>query len=312
MPALRPRRRVLLLALALDATLGEPPSGLHPVVWMGTAINCLGRRAPASPMSQLFYGACQAAAVAGGTFAVTALAMRGVRHLPEPLATIAEACLLKSMVSVRALIVAARAVGCALASDDLSAARSEVRALVSRPAAELSAPQLVGAAVESVAENAIDSIVAPVLYYVIAGVPGAALYRAVNTLDAMVGYRGDYEYLGKVAARTDDLLNLVPARLGTLLLIAAAAMVEADARRALATLRTDRGLTASPNAGWPMSAMAGALGVRLEKPGTYCLGETFDEPHAASIERAIEMVVAATLLITAIACCAISLRRRRA
>jgi len=312
MPALRPRRRVLLLALALDATLGEPPSGLHPVVWMGTAINCLGRRAPASPTSQLLHGACQAATVAGGTFAAAVLAVYGVRRLPESLATIAEACLLKSMVSVRALIVAARSVASALATDDLPAARSEVRALVSRPAAELSAPLLVGAAVESVAENAIDSIVAPVLYYAIAGVPGAALYRAVNTLDAMVGYRGDYEYLGKVAARTDDLLNLVPARLGTLLLIAAAAMVGADARRALATLRTDRGLTASPNAGWPMSAMAGALGVRLEKPGTYCLGGAFAAPHTATIEHAIEILVATTVLLAMVACCAISLRRRHA
>jgi adenosylcobinamide-phosphate synthase len=161
-----------------------------------------------------------------------------------------------------------------------------LRWLVSRDTAALDAPLLAAAAIESLAENASDSVVAPLLAYALAGLPGACAYRAVNTLDAMVGYRGRYEYLGKVPARLDDLLNIAPARLTGLLIVAAAALCGADARQAWRAMWRDHATTDSPNAGYPMAAIAGALGVRLEKAGHYCLNAGGRAPTAEDVRRA--------------------------
>src|SRR5262249_54209283 len=145
--------------------------------------------------------------------------------------------------------------------------------LVSRPTSGLSEGQVASAAVESAAENLTDAFVAPLLWYSALGLAGAFLYRTVNTADAMIGYReGALEYFGKASARLDDLLSLIPARIAGLAVVGAAALTGEDFRSAWTTMHHDHGRTASPNAGWTMSAMAGALGVMLEKPGTYRLG----------------------------------------
>ena len=161
--------------------------------------------------------------------------------------------------------------------------------LVRYVAERLDEAQLASAAIESLAENLSDSVVAPGLFYLIGGLPGAYAYRAANTLDAMIGYHGDYEQLGKVAARVDDLLNLVPARLSALLLLGAAGFGLGNGAWAWRTLWRDHGQTASPNAGWPMSAAAGALGRRLEKIDHYILGAEFAEPGAGDVERAARL-----------------------
>jgi adenosylcobinamide-phosphate synthase len=119
---------------------------------------------------------------------------------------------------------------------------------------------------------------------------GALVYRAVNTLDSMIGYRGRYEFLGKVTARVDDVLNFIPARVTALLLVLAARLTRDDARRAFQTMRHDHARTASPNAGYPMSAMAGALDVRLEKVGHYHLNESGRAPQPRDIHRAARIV----------------------
>ena len=120
-------------------------------------------------------------------------------------------------------------------------------------------------------------------------VPGAVVYRAINTLDSMLGYRGGYEYLGKTAARMDDAVNLIPARLSALLLLVSGALARLSVRRAWSIMLRDRRHTASPNAGLTMSAMAGLLGTRLEKPGHYCLGEGMREPNTEDIGTAIRV-----------------------
>jgi adenosylcobinamide-phosphate synthase len=128
------------------------------------------------------------------------------------------------------------------------------------------------------------------------GLPAAVGYRAANTLDAMIGYHGRFEYSGKLAARLDDALSLVPARLAAYLIVAGATLVGGNARAAARTLSRDRGKTESPNAGWPMSAMAGALGVRLEKPGHYRLAVVSPAADVAAIDHAIQIVIAAVAL----------------
>ena len=237
------------------------------------------------------------------TLGVVALAAAAAMALVAVAATlgwvglIVEALVLKSTLSLRGLARTALAVRDDLERGDLGAARAAVgHDLVSRPTAALDAGQVASATVESVAENLTDAFLAPVLFFLAFGLPGAVAYRVINTADAMIGYReGALLYFGRVAAWLDDLCNLVPARLAALSLVAAAAIAGGDGRRAFTTMRRDHGRTASPNAGWTISAMAGALGVTLAKPGAYRLGDG-RVPTPADVARAVRLMATAAAL----------------
>jgi adenosylcobinamide-phosphate synthase len=179
----------------------------------------------------------------------------------------------------------------ALEKGDLPEARRLVSwHLVSRDTSQLDASLVAAAAVESVAENITDGIVAPLLFFALAGLPGAWAYRFVNTCDSMLGYRDPvHEHLGKFAARLDDALNFFPARLAGLLLVVAAGLVGEDTTGAWQTMWHQHCRTASPNAGWTMSAMAGALGVTLEKVGHYQLEGGPTSPGVETIDRALRV-----------------------
>jgi adenosylcobinamide-phosphate synthase len=229
------------------------------------------------------------AAAAGGL----ALA---ARPAPRWLRSTVEGVELWPLLALRTLLCAAERVGDALQDRDLARARDELRWLVGRDRADLSAALIASAAVESVAENLSDSVVAPLLYARLGGPAGAALHRFANTADAMVGYRDRHRLGGRVAARLDDLLGLVPARATALLIAAAAPAGGGSPAGALRALRHDGPQTASPNAGRPMAAMAGALGVRLEKPGHHVLNPDGAAPCAADIGRSVRIARAATVL----------------
>jgi len=264
---------------------------------MGHALNAGERRlCRGGPIRLVLTGAGLTIAVAGAAAVLAWLVVRGAHPLGA-VGWIVEAVALKTMLSVRDLAGAARAVAAALEGGRLEDARRVVsRHLVSRPTATLSEGHVGSAAVESVAENLTDSCLGPCLFYLVFGLPGAAAYRAVNTADAMIGYRdGSREYFGKVAARLDDLLNLVPARLAALALVAAAPLAGADGARAWAMMRRDHARTASPNAGWTMAAMAGALRVRLVKAGHYTLGDG-PLPVVSEIECGVRIMLRAALL----------------
>jgi adenosylcobinamide-phosphate synthase len=283
-------------AIAVDLLWGEPPARAHPVVWIGKVIEALERRAPRGPTARMAYGAWMVAAGVA-LFAVPAWHLeRTLAPLGLPGAVALGLCL-KPAFAIRELLRATERVRAALAQDDLRGAREALRSLVSRDTSALPAPLLAAAAIESVAENLGDSVVAPLFYYCLWGMPGAVAYRVVNTMDAMVGYRNErYEHLGKAAARLDDLANLVPARLAALLLVAAAPLAGCSVREAWRTLWRDHGIPASPNAGWPMSAAAGALGVQLEKVGQYRLNQAGRLPAAQDVARALALVRAALAL----------------
>jgi adenosylcobinamide-phosphate synthase len=313
---------VLVVALVIDRVFGEPPPRAHPVVWIGALTTALLRFAPATgAVAQLLYGSAVALTVPLAAVAATHLVLGALSALPgtigatTPLATVPlglvdlvlRAWLLKTLFAVSALGDAARGVRVALVQEDLGAAREGLRSLCSRDPSRLDAKALTAATIESVAENASDSIFAPLFYFLVLGLPATAGYRAINTLDAMIGYRGRYEHLGKAAARLDDLANLVPARLTAALLLAGGALAGADARRGWRVLRRDGGLTESPNAGRPMAAMAGLLAVRLEKAGHYRLGDALEPLDPAKIEaawrivrRALGIAVASASLVLAV------------
>ncbi|HUE75467.1 MAG TPA: adenosylcobinamide-phosphate synthase CbiB [Chloroflexota bacterium] len=296
------RAMVLLLAVLIDRIVGEPSAALHPVVWIGRLVSSLRDRAPRDHGAvQLAYGALVVGCAVGTAVVVAGIVDRMIGRLPLFASLVVGAVALKPTFAVRALDEAGEKVERALARGDKAEAREALRSLVSRDTTDLETPLLAAAAIESLAENSSDSAVAPWLFFLIAGLPGAYAYRAANTVDAMIGYRGAFEYLGKVGARLDDLLNIVPSRFTALLLVIGAAFNRADALQAVRVARRDARLTSSPNAGWPMSAMAGALGIRLEKVGHYVLDPTGSLPTAESVGRA-RGIVAAGLNVFLVGC----------
>jgi adenosylcobinamide-phosphate synthase len=203
--------------------------------------------------------------------------------------------LLKTTFSFRELRRAALGVKRYLLEKKLDKARLELRSLVSRQTRALTRPQVVSATVESLAENTSDSLVAPLFYFLLFGVPGAVAYRVVNTLDAMVGYHGKYEYLGKFASRVDDVLNFIPARLTGWLLVLASFFTRGETRASWQTMLSGHARTESPNAGWPMAAMAGGLNVPLEKAGHYRLGGAGARLVPETIDAALKLVLITAL-----------------
>ena len=296
---------VLILALLLDLALGEPPNRLHPTVWIGNTVALAERIAPGpqtSPSLQLAAGVVMALLVPAAWGAAAWALAFGLLEL-HPLAyLVVVAVLLKTTFSVRMLHRVAAGIGRILTAGDIAQARREMSSLVSRDTSQLTTGQMAAGAIESVAENITDSIVGPLLAFALFGLPGAVAYRAINTLDSMVGYHGRYEYLGKASARLDDLVNLIPARIAALLLwLSTAALPGMAGGRAWRIMFAHRGRTESPNAGWTMAAMAGGLGVTLEKVGHYRLGDPAPEPEAQHIGRATRALYATTALAAAVA-----------
>lgn len=296
------RLMVLAVAAALDLMFGEPPARIHPVNWIGGAITALERPAPArGGWPRLLYGALCTLALAGAAFCAGRALDRVLNRLPAPARLIAQALLLKPAFALRMLLSSGAAVETALAAGDLAWARAALTSLVSRPTADLSAEACAAAAVESLAENTTDSVVGPWMSYAFFGLAGAWTFRAINTLDSRWGYHGVYEWLGRSAAKLDDLGALVPARVSAILLIAGTALAGGDPRAAVRSLVADHARTASPNAGWTMSVMAGGLGRRLEKAGQYTLNAAAPDCSAADIGRARRVVAAAACIALGVA-----------
>jgi adenosylcobinamide-phosphate synthase len=307
----------LALAVALDLVFGDPPNRWHPVAWIGRLV-ALGRRlAPRSPDDLAIHGSFLILIVAGASAGGALVAHALLAALPGVAAPLAQAWLLKCSLSLRGLFGAVEVVRGHLVAGDLEGARRVVAwHLVSRETADLDRGAVASAAVESLAENLTDGFVAPVCFYVLgvlmggvgAGLALAWAYRAVNTADAMIGYRRDeLEYLGRATARADDLLNYLPARLAAWAVVAGAWLARQSAVGAARAWRRDGGRTASPNAGQTMAAMAGALGVSLEKAGHYRLGAG-PPPDPETIDRAMRVERWAAALSLALALLALAAR----
>ena len=283
----------IAVALAWDARFGEPPPRLHPVVAMGWVLTRLGRRVAPQPGARVGPGRTFAAGALAwtlGAAAAVALAV-GVQApllsgTPWWVQGLALGVLLKPMLAWRMLRDEVAAVEAALAQG-LEVGRAQVARLVSRDVQALDEAGVRQAALSTLAENLNDSVVAPLFWFALAGLPGAALYRWANTADAMWGYRGvrggrDWTWAGRWAARADDVLSWLPARLTAgLLLVVSGRAVPGDVLRAQAQR------TPSPNGGWPMAALALRLGVRLDKPGVYVINASGRLPASADTTRAL-------------------------
>ena len=273
---------ILFIALTIDLIFGEPPNALHPVAWLGKFISLETKLAPQhGKFKQLAYGVSMVLITLGLIGTASYFMFDYLIGLNLVIYIIVAGLLLKFTFSLRGLRKAVDVVKKLLAKDNLAQARINLKSLVSRDTIKLNQSQVISATVESAAENICDSFVAPLLYFLIFGVPGAIAYRIINTFDAMVGYHGRWEYLGKFAARLDDVVNFIPARLSALIIVLASMLCRKNIAQAWHTMIRDHKKTESPNAGWTISAIAGALGVQLEKVGHYKLG---DNSHPLSLD----------------------------
>ena len=291
----------IFIALLLDMLLGDPPNRFHPTAWMGSLIGFLKRFRPyGNRLAEFTYGlfmVCLGCGLAAGTgWLIVALAS----FLPTGSRLLIEGLLLSLTISLRGLDRAAHEVQTALEGQNLTEARRSLSwHLVSRDTSQLNEPQVSAAAIESVAENASDGLIAPLFFYVLGGLPAAFAYRFVNTADSMLGYHdAEREWLGKFPARFDDLLNFLPARLTGIFIMFSAPFCGASLTKAWYIMRRDARKTASPNAGIPMSAMAGALGVELEKVDHYRLGQGLCPPVVGDLRRARRLLYVSAWMST--------------
>jgi adenosylcobinamide-phosphate synthase len=295
------QRGAALSSLVVDLAFGEPPAPLHPTVAMGRLISARRRRRRATrPIPSLVEGGIVVLAGAAMSAIAARLVERGFQVRSTAYRAALTGAALKPAISLRGLLNAANDVRRALEANDLGTARRLLSwHLVSRDTTRLSPHEVAAAAIESVAENLSDALVGPLLAFRAGGLSAAYAYRMINTADAMLGYHTEeLEWFGKVAARLDDAVNLAPSRVTALLIAAASPLAHGSPRAAWNVARRDASLTASPNAGWPMSAMAGALGVRLSKRGQYELNRRGRDPQPEDIRRCGQIALCAGTIAT--------------
>ena len=282
----------VLGGFVLDAIFGDPAWLPHPVVLMGKAITALEKRLraqfPKTPQGELCGGAVLAAILPVGTFLITALVCRLAAALHPLVGLAVQMFWCAQALAARGLAQESCNVYKELQKQDLPAARKAVARIVGRDTQNLTAEGVTKAAVETVAENASDGVIAPLLYMLLGGAPLALTYKAINTMDSMLGYKNEkYLYFGRVPAKLDDVANYLPSRLAALLWVAAAAFTHNDAKGAWKIWQRDRRNHASPNSAQTESACAGALGVQLAGPAYY-FGEYYDKPTIGDALRLIE------------------------
>ena len=306
---------VAVVAFLTDALLGDPRSKFHPVVLIGNLISLLEkilRREQDSPSTKIFKGGILVCVVVAVNFFVGLSVEIFSENIPSLAAKIfLQAFVLSFMISPRTLADAAREIYFLLERENLEHAREKVGWIVGRDTQNLNEAEVARATVETVAENTVDGIISPLFYFAIGGLPLAIAYRAINTMDSMLGYKNDkYIYFGRVAAHLDDVANFIPARLTGLLFIVSAFVLRLDWRNAFKMMKRDATKHPSPNGGWAEATVAGALNIQLGGVNYYFgqphfrayMGEPNEILEAAHILGAIRLMYTATILFLSCAC----------
>lgn len=308
----------LTLAVVLDMLLGDPPWLPHPVRWMGKAIERLEPRFRALSLKPLVSGALMATLLVASVWIICLLLVKIAASVHPAAGVLVEAAMIYVCISARSLADAALAVGKALRRSGLAAGRRAVAMIVGREVDQLDETSVTRATVETVAENLVDGIVAPLCFAVLGGAPLAMAYKMVNTLDSMVGYKDDrYLLFGRFAARMDDVANFIPARLSVPLIALAAQLLNGRGRAALENACREGRAHASPNAGYPEAAFAGALRLWMGGPNHYhgqlvekpIIGKGLAEARPAHIRQACRLMLTTSLLGYMVAAAAILLRQ---
>jgi len=320
------RSHLILLAYLADRLAGDPEWFPHPVRLIGRGIThgeAALRRADQGERAQLVSGAALTAAIVVGTYAATRSILKEAHHRSGPLGDGVEILFAWTCLAARNLEQEAASVLEALEAGDLVFSRTRLARIVGRDTEHLDASEISRAVIETVSESASDGMTAPLFYMALGGVPLAMAYKAINTLDSMIGHADErYFYFGKAAARLDDLANYIPARLtASAISIAALFEGETDALAAWKTWCRDGGKHKSPNAGQPESAMAGALHVRLGGANTYAgesipaalMGGEFPKaspPHARSAVRVLSLVTILSVAFSIVVAASVQTSKR--
>jgi adenosylcobinamide-phosphate synthase len=304
---------VLIIAVLLDIVLGEPPAAIHPVVWIGKLIGFLKEKAPAT--HRKIYGVFLALTVIGFSvsIAIIVLIVSHAPFMPFIIGILIQAVFLKATFAVKCMVQPAKQIQKKMVSD-IETVRDELKTYVSRDTSKLTKSQIISAVTESVSENYVDAILTPIFFYIVFGPLGliaAYLFKAASTLDSMVGYKTEkYILLGWFSAKTDDVLNWIPARISPVIIFAGAAVSNLFAGKkekykpvaGWKLAMAENKATPSPNSGWPMAAAAGTLGIRFEKPDTYVIGNQYRDPESIDIDRMSLLIMVTALLTAAIGC----------
>ncbi|PHM26121.1 adenosylcobinamide-phosphate synthase CbiB [Xenorhabdus budapestensis] len=300
-------------AFILDMKLGDPPHWPHPVRWIGQLISQaeqLIRRFCRTETGLKWGGVLLWLLVVGSAWLASYWVLQLAYSVTFWLGWLAEIWLIYTVLAGRSLSDAANDVYQALCKEkqcqeDLNASREQLAKIVGRDTSQLQTPQISRATIETVAENSVDGVIAPLFFLMLGGAPLAMAYKAVNTLDSMVGYKTPrYRALGMFSARMDDVANWLPARLGWLLLAMAAKWQGLDFRQALRIGWRDRYQHSSPNSGWPEATVAGALGIRLGGPSVYFnqlvekpwIGDARREVTPDDIPQSVQMMMVASVM----------------
>ncbi len=275
---------IIILSLLLDIFFGEPPSFLHPVVYMGKIINFLN---PHLIKYENKISGFYLTFILLSLFLIPTYFIIQFAQFNFLIYILISALILLTTFAIKELLRTVQRVKNDIKSD-INQARKSVSYLVSRDTSLLTREELISATIETLTENITDSVISPLFYALFLGVLGGVAYRVINTLDAMVGYKNkEYINIGWFPARLDDLVNFLPARLTGLLIIFSALLIGLNWRRSYYTMMKDAKKTPSPNSGYPMAAAAGALGIQLEKKSYYTLGESINSLNESMIDQAL-------------------------
>ena len=299
----------VMLAIITDLALGDPKNKFHPTVWVGTLIGKLvpfviGR----SPKTEKLGGMALTILIATLVALVLYFIHSGLYYLvsvnsgPVQIIILASSVmitgvLLKTTIAIRGMENHSKQIMMALSKNNLDNARSKLSLIVKRDTMNLDKQHIISGTLESISENTVDGITGPLFYFAIFGLPGAFVYRTINTIDSMVGYKTEkFRNMGWFGANCDKVLNYLPSRITSLVMIVAAMILGKDWRHSLKIMRQDSSKTESPNAGFPMSTLAGALGVRFEKIHHYVLGDGEAELTEDHFKSAISIMKLTSVL----------------
>ncbi len=288
---------ILFIAVLVDMVFGEYPQKYHPTVWLGEGFNYLIDTNLKRNKWFLFLSGTIKVILYLLLIAVFFYFLLNILKITDIyLYLILSVYLLKSTFSIKHFTECVKTVHSDLIKKDINLAREDLRNLVSRDRSNLSEEEIIHATIASAGENLNDSVIAPIFYFLLFGVTGAVIYRVINSVDAMIGYRTEkYEYFGKFAARLDDAVNFIPARITALLILISSLFIQkSSSKNALNIMLRDNGNTPSINGGWPMAALAGALRITITKPGYYSIGDNIDTAIPEKILLANRFIVLST------------------
>ena len=294
---------IIGIAIILDLLVADPRNKYHPTAWIGRFISNLVPLFKSEDSNSEKFGGMLIVLISSGVVAALLIIFHlkivliGDEFLISIVTVVVGAILLKTTIAIRGMEKHALAVVDALENDDIDQARDNLAMIVKRKTKNLDKNHILSGVLESISENTVDGVTGPMFYFALFGLPGAFVYRVINTIDSMIGYKTEmFKNLGWFGANCDNILNYIPSRLTAMTMVLGAMLLGHDWKNCYEIFKRDGKKTDSPNAGYPMAALAGALGTKLEKIEHYSLGADIQEITSKKVKHAIALMKVTSLL----------------